>query len=161
LEAYQSAIISALTIALTNSAYLRNEVVTNKSDSAKAIRQALAGNIILFDLIEQLKTPEEWRQALVGSIWYSNDGGVAGSKSILEIGEHEVRERVLDPETYERHTITWTYQFDAGSAEFVMTNKASSRRYRLRKLAGSNEYTLSSSTAETVGYHNEPDDCSA
>jgi hypothetical protein len=161
LNAYQSAIISKLAVAFGASPYLRNEVIKGESDSARTIRKALVGNLMLFELIGQLGTPEQVTRALVGSIWYSNDGGAAGSKSIFTIGEREVRESVLDPDTYKRHTIVWAYQFDAGMAEIVMTSGSVTRRYRVERPVGSTEYRLSSSTSGAVGYHNEPDDCSA
>ena len=162
-EAYQSVILSELTTAVKLSPYLKNEVLKGLSDSAKVLHSALAGNLMLFDLIGMMSTPEQVADAIVGSIWYSQDGGVAGSRSILWIGKTQVREFVIDPETYKRRAVIWAYRFGADTGELTLSNGGKTRHYKLNKVRKNGEtvaYELIGSSAE-VGYSNEPNDCSA
>jgi hypothetical protein len=84
-DAYQMTILSELKVAVKIFPPLGNEVVKGKSTSAKALRKALAGNLTLLDLLGKMRTPKQIAQAMIGSIWYSKDGGVMGSRSILYI----------------------------------------------------------------------------
>src|SRR5215468_5713307 len=84
-DAYQSTILSELGVAVKLSPYLQNEVAKSRSDSAETLRQALAGNLMLSDLIGRMSTPKQVAKAIVGSVWYSVGGGVAGPRSILTI----------------------------------------------------------------------------
>src|SRR5262245_4779514 len=53
-EAYQSTILSELGVAVKLSPYLQNEVANGTSASAKALRQALVGSLMLSDLIGRM-----------------------------------------------------------------------------------------------------------
>ena|SRR5215831_239620 len=53
-EAYQSTILSQLGVAVKLSPYLQNEVANGTSASAKALRQALVGSLMLSDLIGRM-----------------------------------------------------------------------------------------------------------
>lgn len=165
-EAHQSTILSQLGVAVKLSPYLQNEVANGTSDSAKALRQALAGNLMLSDLIGRMSTPKQVAEAIVGSVWYSNDGGVAGPLSILTIERNKVRELVLDPSPWhplKRRPVIWAYTFDATSRKLTLTKGATTRRYRLRLEGDSSEmwYELTNLDAGKVGYGNEPHDCMA
>ncbi|WP_029586864.1 hypothetical protein [Bradyrhizobium sp. URHD0069] len=160
-DAYQSTILSEMGVAVKLSPHLRNEVVTGKSTSAKALRKALAGNLMLSDLIGEMSTPKEVARAMVGSVWYSKDGGVMGSRSILRIKKTHVRELVVDSETSKRRPVIWAYSFDAKTRELTLSNGMSIRRYTLEKASETTEYQLTISDANEVGYSSEPDDCSA
>jgi hypothetical protein len=160
-NAYQSTILSELGVAVKLSPYLKNEVAKGTSVSAKALRQAMAGNLMLSELIGRMGTPKQVAEAIVGSVWYSKDGGAGGSLSILNIEKNQVRELVLDPDQIKRHQVLWTYSFDATTRELSLRKGASTRRYKLGKDTTAMWYELTSSDANEVGYVNEPDDCSA
>jgi hypothetical protein len=160
-DAYESTILSELGVAVKLSPHLKNEVVKGKSTSAKALRKALAGNLMLSDLIGEASTPEEVARAMIGSVWYSKDGGVMGSRSILRIEKSHVRELVVDSETSKRRPVIWVYSFDAKTGELTLSNGMTIRRYTLEKASETTAYQLTSSDANEVGYSNEPDDCSA
>jgi hypothetical protein len=163
-EAYESSILSELGTAMKSSPHLKKEVANGKSTSAKAIRKALAGNLMLFDLIGQMSTPKQVAEAMVGSVWYLKHGGVMGSYSILHIGKSNVREFVVDPDKYKRHKVIWAYRFNARTRELTLSNGVTSRRYKVEKTRLNNQvgaYELTSTNAKRVGYSNEPDDCSA
>ena len=51
------------------SPYLKNEVVQGKSNSVKTLQQALAGSLMLSDLIGKMSTPGQVAKAIVGSVW--------------------------------------------------------------------------------------------
>jgi len=55
---------------------------------------------MLDDLIGKMTAPEEVKKAMIGSVWYSKDGGVIGSRSIIHIEKNQVRGLVIDMETY-------------------------------------------------------------
>jgi hypothetical protein len=163
-DAYEWTILSELAVAVKLSPPLKDQLVKGKSSSAKALRKALAGNLTLFDLIEKMSTPKQIAQAMVGSVWYSRDGGVMGSHSILYVEKNKARELVVDPEQYTRHPVVWAYRFDAKTGELTLSNDGIARRYMLEKVSrnhGLSAYQLNSSDANVVGYSNEPDDCSA
>src|SRR5262249_38561745 len=101
-DAFQMTILSELRVAVKISPRLRSEVVKGESNSAKALRKALAGNLMLFDLTRKMQTAKQVAEAMIGSIWYSKDGGVMGSRSILHIEKNQARELVVDPEAYKR-----------------------------------------------------------
>jgi hypothetical protein len=146
------------------SPYLKNEVVQGKSASVKALQQALAGSLMLFDLIGKMNTPEQVVQAMVGSIWYSKDGGAMGSKSILRIEKNAVRELVVDPENFRRRLVIWAYSFDPRTRELTLSRGVTTRHYKLEKVTfedGPIGYDLTNLDRDEVGYTNEPDDCSA
>jgi hypothetical protein len=132
-EAYQSTIILELSggEALP---YLKNEVVQGKSDSVKTLQQALAGNLMLSDVIGKMSTPKQVAKAIVGSVWYSADGGAAGSSSILEIEKNYVRELVVDPETFKRSPVIWTYSFNATTKELTLRRGTTTRHYKLGRV---------------------------
>jgi hypothetical protein len=162
-EAYQSAIISELSVAVKLSPYLKNEVVQGKSDSVKTLQQALAGNLMLSDLIGKMSTPNQVAKAIVGSVWYSADGGAAGSNSILEIEKNYVRELVVAPETFKRSQVIWTYSFNSTTRELTLRRGTTTRHYKLGRVHmeyGHSEYGLTNLDG-SVDYINEPDDCSA
>jgi hypothetical protein len=162
-DAFQKTILSQLRVAVKISPRLRNEIVQAESNSAKALRKALAGNLMFLNLTGKMQTPKQVAQAMVGSIWYSNDGGVMGSRSILYLERNQARELVVDTETYKRRPVLWTYKFDANTGELTLSNRATSRRYKLEKtsLDDGAVYDLKSLKANEIGYSNEPDDCSA
>jgi hypothetical protein len=160
-EAYQSTILSELGLAVKLSPYLQNEVAKARSASAKALRQALAGSLMLSDLIGRMSTPKQVAEAIVDSVWYSKDGGAGGSLSILKIEKNKVRELVLGPDQIKRHPVLWTYSFDATTRELTLRKGATTRRYKLGKDTSAMWYKLTNSNAGEVGYVNEPDDCSA
>jgi len=165
-DAYQSTILSELGVAVKLSPYLQNEVAKSRSNSAEALRQALAGNLMLFDLIGRMSTPKQVAKAIVGSVWYSVGGGAAGPRSILTIERDKVRELVLDPDTLKRRPVTWAYTFDATSRKLTLTKGATARRYRLERASADYDtgeemfYELTDSDAGEVKYFTEPDDCS-
>jgi hypothetical protein len=97
--AYQSTILSELGIALSLSSYLKDEVASGKSESAKALRRALAGNLMVSELFGKMSTSQQIDRAMVGTVWYSNNGGAMGALSILQIEKDQVRELMIDPET--------------------------------------------------------------
>jgi hypothetical protein len=163
-DAYEWTILSELAVAVRLSSHLKNEIVKGKSSSAKALRKALAGNLTLFDLVEKMRTPEQIAQAMVGSVWYSKNGGVMGSHSILHVEKNKAHELVIDPEQYTRRPVVWIYRLDAKTGELTLSNDGITRRYKLEKVTLNHElsaYQLNSSDANEVGYSNEPDDCSA
>jgi hypothetical protein len=162
-EAYQSTILSELRVAVSLSPYLKKEVVEGTSASARALREALAGNIMLYDLIGKMSTPEQVAQAMIGSVWYSKDGGAGGSNSIIHIEKNRVRELVIDPDTYKRRPLIWAYTFNENIGELILSNGVATRIYKLEKRSandGITAYELTGPHPE-VGYTNEPDDCSA
>ena len=116
---------------------------------------------MLSDLVGRMSTPKQVAEAIVGSVWYSKDGGAAGPRSILTIERNKVQELVLDPETFKRRPVIWTYTFDATSRTLTLTKDATNRRYRLERDSSEMFYELTNSDAGEVGYVNEPDDCSA
>lgn len=163
-DAFQTTILSELRVAIKISPRLENEVVKAESNSAKALRKALAGNLMLLDLTGKMQTPKQVSEAMIGSIWYSKAGGVMGSRSILHVEKNQARELVVDPETYKRRPVLWVYKFDAKTGELTLSKRGTSRRYKLEKMnldAGVPVYELISLKANDVSYSNEPDDCSA
>lgn len=116
---------------------------------------------MISDLIGKMSTPEEVAQAMIGSVWYSEDGGVMGSRSILHIEKNRVRELAIDSETYKRRPLIWAYSFDAKTGVLTLSNGVTTRRYKLEKANETTAYQLTSSDANEVGYSNEPNDCSA
>jgi hypothetical protein len=163
-EAHQSTIVSELARAVNLSPYLKKEVLKGTSESARALHEALAGNLMLFDLIGKMNTPEQVTEAMIGSVWYSQDGGALGSSSILRIGKRQVRELLIDPDTYNRRAMMWVYRFDAKTRKLSLFNGMRARQYRLEKVRMNGEtaaYELVSARAHEVNYSNEPDDCSA
>jgi hypothetical protein len=162
-EAYQSTILSQLGVAVTLYPPFKDEVLKGGSASAKTLREALAGNIMLYDLIGEISTSEQLARAIIGSVWYSNDGGAMGSNSILHIEKNRVRELVVDPDTSKRNTVIWAYSFDAKTGELALSNGVATRIYKLEKPSAEDKIAaqLTSSDSEKVGYSNEPDDCSA
>jgi hypothetical protein len=163
-DAYEWTILAELGVAVSLSPYLKNEVATGKSDSAKALRRALAGNLMLYDLMGKMSTPQLVAQAMVGTVWYSNDGGVMGSLSILQIEKNQVRELVLDSETYKRRSVIWAYSFNPTTGKLTLSKGMTTRRYKLEKITLESDfksYQLTNAAANEVNYSNEPDDCSA
>jgi hypothetical protein len=108
-----------------------------------------------------MSTPQQVNQAMVGTVWYSNDGGLMGSRSILQIEKNQVRELVLNPSfpIIRRHPVIWAYSFNATTGEVILSKRMASRRYKLEKK--NDLYQLTNSDANEVSYSNEPDDCSA
>ena len=104
-----------------------------KSASAKALREALAENITLYHVIGKMSRPEQVVQATVGSVWYSKDGGAAGSNSILHIEKTRARELVIDADTYKRRPVIWAYSFDAKTGELTLSKGVATRVYKLEK----------------------------
>src|SRR5262249_32798011 len=63
-DAFQMTILSELRVAVKISPRLGNEIVKAKSTSAKALRKALAGNLMLLDLIGKMRTPKQVAEAM-------------------------------------------------------------------------------------------------
>jgi hypothetical protein len=146
-------------VAVTLSPYIKNEIAHSKSASVKTLQQALAGNLMLSDLVGKMTTPRQVAQAVIGSVWYSKNGGAMGSLSILNIEKTEIRELVWDPETLNRRPLSWAYGFSEMIRELTLRRGAATRRYNLRK--AQMWYELTSLDVDGVDYINEPDDCSA
>ena len=160
-DAYQSRILSELMTAIKTHPHRKSEIAKRSSTSAKAIHKALAGNLMLFDLIGQMRTPEQVAKAMVGSVWYSSHGGVMGSNSILHIGKNDARDLVIDPEKYKRHAVIWAYHFNAKTRELTLSNNVKNRQYQVQKTSLASEIGAYELTDENgVAYSNEPDDCS-
>jgi hypothetical protein len=159
-EAFQRAIIAELGVALRLSPYLKNEVVRGNSPSGKALQQALTGNLMLSSLTGKMATRKQVAKAMVGSVWYSRDGGAMGSLSILEIEKDHVRELVIDSDsdTYQRRPVIWSYSFDATTRKLALRRGKTIRHYKLE--LENIEYGLTNLDGG-VGYSNEPDDCEA